>query len=129
MVLATQNPLEYLGTFPLPESQLDRFLISLRIGYPPRADERELLGLRRRRGILERLQPAVSREEPIALQARVGDVRVADKLTEYILTFAEATRRGGDFLLGVSTRGARACSAPRRPWRSAKGATSSSPTT
>jgi MoxR-like ATPase len=105
VVLATQNPLEYLGTFPLPESQLDRFLISLRLGYPPRRDERELLVSGGVEEILERLQPAVTREELVALQARVADVRVADKLTEYILTLAEATRHGGEFLLGVSTRG------------------------
>jgi MoxR-like ATPase len=104
VVLATQNPLEYLGTFPLPESQLDRFLISLRLGYPPRDDERELLVSGGVEEILERLQPAVTKEELVALQARVAEVRVADKLTEYILTLAESTRRGGEFLLGVSTR-------------------------
>ena len=104
VVIATQNPLEYLGTFPLPESQLDRFLISLRLGYPPRDDERELLVSGGVEEILERLQPAVTKEELVALQARVAEVRVADKLTEYILTLAESTRRGGEFLLGVSTR-------------------------
>jgi MoxR-like ATPase len=104
-VLATQNPMEHLGTFPLPESQLDRFLVSLRLGYPPRTDERELLLSGGVEEILEHLQPVVSREEMLALQERVAEVRVAEKLTEYMLSLADATRHGGEFLLGVSTRG------------------------
>ncbi|MGE5233630.1 MAG: AAA family ATPase [Acidobacteriota bacterium] len=105
LVLATQNPLEYVGTFPLPESQLDRFLISMRIGYPPRADERELLQSGGVETTLEELQPALGADEFRALQAEVMRVRVADKVADYILSLAEATRRGGEFLLGVSTRG------------------------
>ena len=104
-VLATQNPLEYQGTFPLPESQLDRFLMSLFIGYPPRADERELLLSGGVETILETLEPVLSREELLDLQERVRRVHVADKLADYMLSLAEATRRGGDFVLGVSTRG------------------------
>jgi MoxR-like ATPase len=104
-VLATQNPLEYQGTFPLPESQLDRFLMALSLGYPPRADERDLLLSGGVEEMLEHLQPALSREDLLDLQARVTKVRVADKLADYILSLAEATRRGGEFLLGVSTRG------------------------
>jgi MoxR-like ATPase len=104
-VLATQNPLEYQGTFPLPESQLDRFLMSLYIGYPPRADERELLLSGGVEDLLETLLPVLSREELLDLQEGVRRVRVADKLADYMLSLAEATRRGGDFLLGVSTRG------------------------
>ncbi len=105
LVLATQNPLEYVGTFPLPESQLDRFLISMRIGYPPRADERELLQSGGVETTLEELQPALGPDEFRALQSEVVHVRVADKVADYILSLAEATRRGGEFLLGVSTRG------------------------
>jgi MoxR-like ATPase len=106
IVLATQNPLEYQGTFPLPESQLDRFLMSLSIGYPPRADERELLLSGGVEQILDHLKPVISREDFLALQERVAAVRVAEKLAEYILSLVQATREGGDFLLGVSTRGA-----------------------
>jgi MoxR-like ATPase len=106
VVLATQNPLEYQGTFPLPESQLDRFLMSLSIGYPPRADERELLLSGGVEDILEELKPVLTRETLLSLQERVGRVRVADKLADYILSLAEATRHSGEFLLGVSTRGA-----------------------
>ena len=106
VVLATQNPTEYQGTFPLPESQLDRFMMSLSLGYPPRADERELLLSGGVEAALDQLAPALSRETLLELQERVGRIRVAEKLAEYILSLAEVTRRGGEFLLGVSTRGA-----------------------
>jgi MoxR-like ATPase len=105
LVIATQNPLEHQGTFPLPESQLDRFLMSLSLGYPPRADEKDLLLSGGVEDLLEHLQPVLSQEGLIDLQARVARVRVADKLADYMLSLAEATRHGGDFLLGVSTRG------------------------
>ena len=105
LVLATQNPLEYVGTFPLPESQLDRFMMSLRLGYPPRDQERELLisgGVDR---VLADLDSVVTREEVLELQARTEEVLVAEKLTDYILSLAEATRDSAQFVLGVSTRG------------------------
>jgi MoxR-like ATPase len=106
LVLATQNPHEYLGTFPLPESQLDRFEMSLRLGYPARAAERELLlsgGVERE---LEQLEVVVSGDEVRELQQRVQRVKVAEKLADYILALAEATRRNEEFQLGISTRGA-----------------------
>jgi len=106
MVLATQNPLEFVGTFPLPESQLDRFMMSLRLGYPSRDEERELLLSGGVEGALERLDAVVSHEEVIRLQEMAAQVRVAEKLADYILSFAEATRDANKFLLGVSTRGA-----------------------
>lgn len=106
LVLATQNPLEYQGTYPLPESQLDRFLMSLKIGYPPLAEERALLLSGGVEATLAGLLPVVSREELARLQAEVRRVRVAEKLADYLLTLAGATRAGGEFLLGVSTRGA-----------------------
>jgi MoxR-like ATPase len=105
VVLATQNPLEYQGTFPLPESQLDRFMMALSLGYPPRADERELLLSGGVENLLDQMQPVLTREDLIELQGQVGRVRVADKLADYMLSIAEVTRHGGDFLLGVSTRG------------------------
>jgi MoxR-like ATPase len=106
IVLATQNPLEYQGTFPLPESQLDRFLMSLYLGYPPRSDERELLLSGGVETVLDHLQPVLSRDGLVDLQGRARRVHVAEKLADYMLALAEATRAGGDFLLGVSTRGA-----------------------
>jgi MoxR-like ATPase len=106
VVLATQNPLEYQGTFPLPESQLDRFLMSLRLGYPPRHDERELLLSGGVDELLEELDPVIGLDDFVAIQAQVSQVRVAEKLADYVLALAEATRHGGgEFVLGVSTRG------------------------
>jgi MoxR-like ATPase len=105
-VLATQNPLEFQGTFPLPESQLDRFLMSLELGYPPRAEERELLLSGGVDDILASLAPVVERAELVGLQRLVAGVRVAEKLADYILTVAEATRSSEEFALGVSTRAA-----------------------
>jgi len=106
VVLATQNPIEYQGTFPLPESQLDRFLMSLSLGYPPRSDEKDLLLSGGVEDVLEHLKPVLTREDLMELQERAARVRVADKLAEYILSLAETTRHSGEFLLGVSTRGA-----------------------
>ncbi len=106
VVIATQNPLEFQGTFPLPESQLDRFLMSLSLGYPPRLDERELLLSGGVEDLLHHLQPVLGQPELLDLQARVQRVHVAEKLADYMLAIAETTRRGGEFLLGVSTRGA-----------------------
>ena len=106
LVLATQNPHEYLGTFPLPESQLDRFEMSLRLGYPSRAAERELLlagGVERE---LEELSAVVSGDELRDLQRRAGQVKVAEKIADFVLRLAEATRKSDEFQLGVSTRGA-----------------------
>ena len=105
LVIATQNPLDYHGTFPLPESQLDRFMTSLSIGYPPRREERQILASGGVDEILAGLKPVVSRDQLLALQSRVSGVRVEEKLTDYMLSLAEATRAGGTFLLGVSTRG------------------------
>ncbi len=106
VVLATQNPLEYHGTFPLPESQLDRFLLSVRLGYPPPDEERALLLSGGVEEILAGLRPVVTKAEVLELQAASRRVRVADKLAGYILAIATATRESRDFLLGVSTRGA-----------------------
>ena len=105
VVLATQNPLEYVGTFPLPESQLDRFMMSLHIGYPPREQERDLLLDGGVDGELAAIRPTLSGEELLDLQARVEQVRVAPKIADYVLDLASRTRDSGEFLLGVSTRG------------------------
>ena len=106
LVLATQNPHEYLGTFPLPESQLDRFEMHLRLGYPGRDEERALLVGGGVEAELARLPAVVGAEELRALQRQVPRVRLADKIADYVLTLAERTRSGEEFQLGVSTRGA-----------------------
>ena len=104
LVIATQNPLEHQGTFPLPESQLDRFLMSLQIGYPPPEEERELLLSGGVQAILEELPAVLDGPDLGALQQAAQAVVVSPKLASYMLDLAEATRRGSDFMLGVSTR-------------------------
>ena len=106
LVLATQNPLEYLGTFPLPESQLDRFEMHLRLGYPQVSQERELLLRGGVEGELARLQPVLSAEEVRAIQASAAEVTVSERLVDYVLALAARTRQGEPFQLGVSTRAA-----------------------
>ena len=105
LVLATQNPLEYQGTFPLPESQLDRFLMSLEMGYPPREDERQLLMSGGVDDLVETLEAALSENDLLALQAQVKQIQVTEKLVDYILLLAETTRQSKEFALPVSTRG------------------------
>ncbi|MCP4205052.1 MAG: MoxR family ATPase [bacterium] len=105
VVMATQNPLEYVGTFPLPESQLDRFMMSLRLGYPPQEEEKSLLLTGGVQDKLAGLEATVSRDEVLELQRRVEEVRVADKIADYLLELARETRSSQQFLLGVSTRG------------------------
>ncbi len=106
LVLATQNPLEHLGTFPLPESQLDRFLMSLEMGYPPRLEERQLLLSGGVDKLVNELPAALEPEQLLALQTLARTVRVSEKLVDYILTIADSTRRSPEFALPISTRGA-----------------------
>jgi len=110
MVLATQNPHEHEGTFPLPESQLDRFLMRIEIGYPSRADERRVLASRRLANPLESLEPVLDGDEVVGIQAAVREVRVDDGITEYILDIVERTRRSEELEIGVSPRGGLALS-------------------
>lgn len=105
LVLATQNPLEHQGTFPLPESQLDRFLMAIDMGYPPREEERQLLLSGGVDDLLEQIESAVDAEVLVALGAAVRKVKVAEKLVDYMLDLAEATRTGREFAMPVSTRG------------------------
>jgi MoxR-like ATPase len=104
LVLATQNPFEFEGTYPLPESQLDRFLMRLEIGYPDRAAEREILTQHRTGEPVDQLQPALSADQVVALQASVRAVRVEPPLAEYMLDLVKATRTHPDVTLGASTR-------------------------
>lgn len=105
-VLATQNPIDFYGTYPLPESQLDRFLVRLRLGYPPREVERELLRTRRDRDPLEGLAPVLSASELRALQAAVVDVRIDDAILDYLHAIVLATRETPLLEVGASTRAA-----------------------
>jgi len=107
MVIATQNPAEHHGTYPLPESQLDRFLMRIRIGYPDRESEREIL--RNSDNISgESIQAVLSHEEVLDLQARTLGVRVDEALVDYMLEIVEKTRTHESLALGVSPRGAQA---------------------
>jgi len=106
LVLATQNPVEYLGTYPLPESQLDRFLLRISLGYPAPEEELELLRRGGVEGELETVQPVLEEAELVRLQTGVREVRVAPPLLAYMLELVHRTRSHPDLALGVSTRGA-----------------------
>lgn len=106
MVLATQNPIEFHGTFPLPKSQMDRFMMRLHIGYPSVADEITVLREQRTGTGPEALEPVVSAEQMLAWQAEVETVKVDDALLEYLARIVKATRETSQIVLGVSTRGA-----------------------
>jgi MoxR-like ATPase len=104
LVLATENPIEYEGTFPLPEAQLDRFLMRLSMGYPSQADERLLLNQLRREHPINFLQP-ITDDTPLAdLQRQVWDIHVDDSLHDYIVRLANATRGNSELSLGASPR-------------------------
>ena len=104
MVLATQNPIEYEGTFPLPEAQLDRFLMRLAIGYPAPADEKTLLGNLQREHPITQLAQAVEGADLLALQKQVWEVHVDGSLRDYIIKLVAATRCHPDLALGGSPR-------------------------
>jgi MoxR-like ATPase len=106
LVLATQNPIEHVGTYPLPESQLDRFLMKLTIGYPNVADEKQLLRSGGGQNALDHLEPVLDADEVRELQARVHDVHVSEALVEYLMLIVQTTRTHAEVGLGVSTRGA-----------------------
>ncbi len=106
LVLATQNPLEHQGTFPLPESQLDRFMMSLAIGYPPPEAERELLLSGGVEQILGQLKPVLGKDDLANLQRTAASVHVDPKVADYLLAIAQTTRDEPEFAMGVSTRGA-----------------------
>jgi MoxR-like ATPase len=105
MVFATQNPVDYEGTFPLPESQMDRFLMRLRMGYPEADDEREILRTARGGYDAIALNPVLTRSDILSLQSLVHQVFVEDSILDYILRIVAATRTEAEFRTGVSVRG------------------------
>ncbi len=105
IVMATQNPLEYQGTFPLPESQLDRFMMRIRIGYPDMEDEKEILKFQRLNSHIEDLAPVLSIQEVLYLQEMADIIQVDESLMDYILRIVSATRKSERLELGVSPRG------------------------
>ena len=106
LVLATQNPYEFEGTYPLPESQLDRFMMRVKIGYPNRTAERAILTQHRRGEPVDQLKPVLRPADIVALQMVVRNVKVEPPVADYILDLIESTRVHPDVSLGASTRAA-----------------------
>ncbi len=115
-VIATQNPVSSGGTFALPESQLDRFLMRLSLGYPAQAAERALLLGDSRRALLTHLEPLLDHAGLLAIQQAVTEVRVSDALVDYVLRLVEATRTQPQFAWGLSPRASLALLAAARAW-------------
>lgn len=115
LVIATQNPVEHVGTYPLPESQLDRFLMKLTLGYPSSGDERDLIRRGGAQEALDSLEPVLAVEELQMLQEEVAKVHLSEGIVDYLMTVVHATRSSSEIALGVSTRGmlaySRACQA------------------
>jgi MoxR-like ATPase len=115
-VIATQNPVTQTGTFPLPESQLDRFLMRIELGYPEPDAERELLKGGDRRRVLATIEPVLDAAGLALLQQAVDAVRVSDPIVDYVQRLVAFSRRGGDFAYGLSPRGALALLHAARAW-------------
>jgi MoxR-like ATPase len=105
IVIATQNPIEHHGTYPLPESQLDRFLMRIRMGYPAEEHEKEILSSQRLSHPIDDVRPVLSTEDVHHIQKEVRSVQVDPSLADYLVRLATATRRSSDLALGVSPRG------------------------
>jgi MoxR-like ATPase len=105
MVIATQNPIEYHGTFPLPESQLDRFMMHIKIGYPEAAFEKQVLTQRSPLEVIESMAPVVSAEDIIRMQREVDEVRIDESLLDYLMAIVSGTRKNEQIRLGASPRG------------------------
>ncbi|MGQ0627997.1 MAG: AAA family ATPase [Phycisphaerales bacterium] len=106
MLVATQNPSDFEGTYALPENQLDRFLMRIALGYPSRADEARVLDLRPAQGALPTLRPVLAAADVLALQSQTDRVKLDRTLIEYIIALAAATRSADELHLGLSPRGA-----------------------
>ena len=121
LVLATQNPIEYEGTFPLPEAQIDRFMMRLRLGYPEKRHEIEILDKQARRHPIELLDQVVSVEELVAAQEATKDIYIDDAVKEYIVDLVTVTRDHPDVYLGASPRGSLAVFRAARAWAAING--------
>ena len=105
-VLATQNPIEYEGTFPLPEAQLDRFMLRLRLGYAAKHEEMDMLSRQQHKHPLDSIEQVVSVEELSAAQEAIKDIYIDNLVKEYIVDLVRATREHSEVYLGASSRGA-----------------------
>lgn len=106
MVLATQNPLESFGTFPLPDAQMDRFFMRLSLGYMQRQQELEVIARPSTQAVLDGLEPLVTPEQTAYVRSAYTEVKVSDDVKQYLMDLVEATRTRSSFAGGVSTRGA-----------------------
>ncbi len=121
MVIATQNPIELEGTYPLPEAQLDRFLMRIEMGYPDRNAEVAILESQSSHVAVDELEPVVSAADVTAAADAIGDIHVASPLRNYIVDLADATRRHHDLALGASPRGALALQRAARAFAASVG--------
>lgn len=115
-VIGTQNPLDQAGTFPLPESQLDRFIMKLTLGYPDRSAERQLLSGQSRQDLLHNLKPVLKVTEVLELQQRIKQIHVSEPLLDYAQTLIDATRDSGLFVFGLSPRAGLSLLRAARAW-------------
>lgn len=120
-VIATQNPIEIQGTFPLPEAQLDRFFMRLNVGYPGRESERDMLSNFMQANPLDSLPGVAEKEEILQAQAQVRTVRVSSAVKDYMLAIVEETRRRDKIRLGVSPRGSLALMRGAQAWAALEG--------
>ena len=120
-VIATRNPQHQIGTFPLPESQLDRFLMQIELGYPGPAEERILLANGERRRLIDAIEPALTVAELVRLQDRIPDIHVSEALLDYVQALIAHTRESGDYLNGISPRGGMALVKAAQAWALLKG--------
>jgi MoxR-like ATPase len=120
-VVATRNPVHQIGTFPLPESQLDRFLMQVELGYPAPSDERQLLVNGERRQLVEQQPAMLSLDALLRLQEQVQKVHVSEPLLDYVQALLAYTRESGEFIAGLSPRGGIALLRAAQAWALVKG--------
>jgi len=116
MVVATQNPAEFEGTYPLPENQLDRFLMRISLGYPSAEAETEMLDLRPATTVLEQISPVLHADDVLAMQREVDTVHLAEPVRRYIVEIARQSRNADEIMVGLSPRGSLALAHASRAW-------------
>jgi MoxR-like ATPase len=116
MVVATQNPAEFEGTYPLPENQLDRFLMRISLGYPSRDAEMEMLDLRPATTVLEQIGPVIHAEDVLAMQREVDEIHLSEPIRRYIVEIARQSRDADEIMVGLSPRGSLALAHAARAW-------------
>jgi len=121
LVMATQNPIELEGTFPLPEAQVDRFMLKIQIGYPSQAEENQILRRFRAADPLSELQQVATPEEIIAAQKERQDIRVEETIQDYIVRIGRATRENVDIQLGASPRATLSLFQASQAWAAIQG--------